>query len=170
MCCGAPLIIYLDGNTSVCRQCGVETHGFFHIGIENTSYHAHYEPFYNCGYSRKKRMGHMIESLFFPCASTPDEPVLKSIQFPPHKVDTVQEVCSFLKKLPVADKRYVNLHFYCKLLLSNYKPPVVPKNFFELKKMMFQVSGENRKTSLACHTAVEPDIGIFSVPWFHNPV
>ena len=78
----------------------------------------------------------MIESLFFPCASTPDEPVLKSIQFPPHKVDTVQEVCSFLKKLPVADKRYVNLHFYCKLLLSNYKPPVVPKNFFELKKMM----------------------------------
>ena len=135
MCCGKPFILYLDGNTKVCSECGIQKRGFYNIGIENTSHGSHYEPFYNCAYSRKKRMGHMIESLFFPNASTPDEPILKTLLHQP-KFDNVQQVCKFLKKLPVSDKRYINLHFYCKLLLTNYTPPVMKQDTFAIKKTM----------------------------------
>ena len=136
MCCGERNLLYLDGNTVVCKECGVEKRGFFKIGVENTSHSCHYEPFFNCGYSRKKRMGQMVDCLFFPSASTPDEPILKIISADPPQFQSVQHVCNFLKKLPVSDKRYINLHFYCKLKLANYVPPKMSQDVFAVKKAM----------------------------------
>ena len=134
MCCGEQDLLFL-GSSFVCRECGIEKRGFQTIGIENTSHNCHFEPFYNCGYSRKKRMSHMIESLFFPNASTPDEPILKLIT-QTAKLPSVSDVCTFLKRLPVSDKRYINLHFYCRLLLANYVAPVMKRDVFAVKKQM----------------------------------
>lgn len=121
MCCPHTTLLYFDGNKTVCESCGTEKHTIYRIGIEHTSHGSHCEPFYNSGYSRKKRMANMLEALFFPCACTPDEPILKHILHHP-KFDTIPDICNFLKGLPVSDKRYLNLHFYCKMWLKGYTP------------------------------------------------
>ena len=94
--CRTPKWLYTS-YSKTCQGCGTETHGVYSIGPENTSYGDMYEPVYQCGYSRKKRMSTMIDGLFFPSASAVDEPVLKCFERRA-KFNTIPELCNFLKK------------------------------------------------------------------------
>lgn len=132
MCCSDCNLLYFDGNRTVCKNCGVMKKVIYNIGIENTSHNCYYESFYNSSYSRKKRMSSMLDALFFPAASKPDSFILKRLL--PQKFDTVQDLCQFIKKIPISDKRYLNLHFFCKLCLRSYITPYIPHNMLQIKR------------------------------------
>ena len=130
-------LLQTDYHTRVCLLCGCERSYIGTIKTENTSYRQSYVPWVT-SYSRKKRFKSMAECVLNPSPCYLDEPIFKILGFTA-RFDTVNSLLSKLKSLKLKDKRYQNLHLFCKLFVSSYKNTTHKFDFFHtIKQLTFR--------------------------------
>ena len=148
MKCPCAKLIFTEYNTTICRDCGLEQKVPFRLEIEQCSYTQTYAPLNYC-YTRSQRFNNMVTMLFFPNASKHDEPILKLLCG--RRFKTIRELKSAMKKTKVKNKRYCNLHFFCKMFLETYKPPSINQNVLLIYQKMLGQFFINLESSFNIH-------------------
>jgi hypothetical protein len=128
-------MIYADG-CAVCRRCGM-VHSNLHeyvVGVNTYN-----DPLQLCFYQRRKRFEQILVKITAPNIDNKDVPIYKLLVKGKQTFDSVQDVLTTLKRLPVKDKRYHSLHIFSKLFMNNYvKPPILSEH--TKKRIMFLFS------------------------------
>lgn len=111
-------------NTTICTTCGNESKVILYTHITPRDWNT--EKLSNI-YSRRKRFKGLLEMLFFPNPVVKDNKMLKYLQrLSPF--DNQKKLIDAIKKSRLDDKRYCNLHLFCKLFTKDYDKPLLPDN------------------------------------------
>ena len=138
MRCCSKLVIYTTRNTTLCIFCGLENtcgYGFYQLNRSQTTYNNH-APLVNV-YSRRKRFDKLLMCVLRPCPQSGDDMMLEYL-FNHQPIQNNQILQNKMKKSYLKDKRYCSLHLFSKLLVKNYKPPVVLQNIVFIRTMILR--------------------------------
>ena len=116
-CCMGCITVTTYGSL-VCTECGIERPRLV-MNIVPRDWPT--EPLFNV-YSRRKRFQNLCDSLFFPTPLTKDNDMLAYLdKLAPFECKN--HLLNTMKKSVLPDKRYSQLHLFCKLFTKDYTAP-----------------------------------------------
>ena len=110
--------------TQICNYCGAESDVILHTHITPRDWKT--EALCNI-YSRRKRFKGLLDLLFYPHPAPKDNKMLKYLDRT-SLFNNQEALVVAIKKSKLPDKRYCNLHLFCKLYVKDYIKPTVPDN------------------------------------------
>ena len=121
MPCDCVQVFNTDYCTQVCLNCGLERPVSFTL-IQNACPRDK-APF-PTGYSKIKRFTKILDCVLQPTPSPADAQMLKLLSG--QRFDSLADMMSAMKLGTFRDKRYISLHLFARLFLSDYTAPPVP--------------------------------------------
>lgn len=128
-------IIYSFFNTHICDTCGEESKVILYTHITPRDWKT--DTLCNI-YSRRKRFKGLLDMLFFPTPALKDNQMLCYLdKLSPF--ENQKELINAIKKSRLPDKRYCNLHLFCRLFTKDYPKPCLPNDvIFETTQILRQ--------------------------------
>ena len=117
-------------DATICNVCGIQKQVLLsHIVPRDHKT----EPLQNV-YSRLKRFKGITEALFRPSPSHKDNKMIEYLS-DYEKFNNCEELLCAMKKSKLSDKRYCNLHCFCRLFVNSYKTPQEINVEFVMKRL-----------------------------------